>query len=207
MSTTYAYTGRHFSEADIMTPKNRGPWSETEDAHLMRLIQTRGPSNWVSIAQILGSRTPKQCRERYHQNLKPTINHDPITPEEGMQIERLVEKLGKRWAEIARRLNGRSDNAVKNWWNGSQNRRKRSECRRAIPRLSTQAYGGISSGQPCPTERHHLLSWPGDSLACGLEPSQYIPPQPLPQLLTAPPSPVWHGKGKDSRMSVSALLG
>lgn len=40
-------------------------------------------------------------------------------------IEHLVEEMGKRWAEIARRLGNRSDNAVKNWWNGSMNRRKR----------------------------------------------------------------------------------
>lgn len=98
----------------------------------MQLVQTHGPLNWVRIAQTLGSRTPKQCRERYHQNLKPTLNHDPITPEEGLQIERLVHEIGKRWAEIARRLHGRSDNAVKNWWNGSQNRRKRLDRRRAV---------------------------------------------------------------------------
>lgn len=40
-------------------------------------------------------------------------------------IEKMVAEMGKRWAEIARRLKGRSDNAVKNWWNGGQNRRKR----------------------------------------------------------------------------------
>lgn len=103
----------------------RGPWSQQEDASLLQLVQVHGPHNWVRISQLVGSRSPKQCRERYHQNLKPTLNHEPITPEEGVVIERLVGEMGKRWAEIARRLHGRSDNAVKNWWNGGMNRRRR----------------------------------------------------------------------------------
>lgn len=97
----------------------------------MQLVGEQGPLNWVRIAQALGTRTPKQCRERFHQNLKPSLNHEPITPEEGAQIEKLVNDIGKRWAEIARRLHGRSDNAVKNWWNGNQNRRRRHDRRRA----------------------------------------------------------------------------
>ncbi|RKF77961.1 Transcription factor MYB24 [Golovinomyces cichoracearum] len=108
-----------------MASHRRGPWSQLEDAYLCQLVNSQGPLNWVRIASTIGSRSPKQCRERYHQNLKPTLNHEPISPEEGVQIERMVAAMGKRWAEIARRLQNRSDNAVKNWWNGSMNRRRR----------------------------------------------------------------------------------
>ncbi|KAI0140554.1 Homeodomain-like protein [Xylariaceae sp. FL1272] len=132
-----------------MSSQRRGPWSQAEDDQLMRLVKTQGPLNWVRIAQHLHSRTPKQCRERYHQNLKPSLNHDPITPDEGLMIEKLVDEIGKRWAEIARRLNNRSDNAVKNWWNGSMNRRRRMQKRKPPPYYGEPSEHAYSRG-PAP---------------------------------------------------------
>lgn len=109
----------------------RGPWLPDEDNTLLHLVHLQGPNNWVRISQHMQHRSPKQCRERYHQNLKSSLNHEPISTEEGELIEQLVHEMGKRWAEIARRLGNRSDNAVKNWWNGSMNRRKRSNIQRS----------------------------------------------------------------------------
>ena len=103
----------------------RGPWLPNEDGLLLQLVRSQGPNNWVRISQHMQYRSPKQCRERYHQNLKPSLNHEPISAEEGEVIEKMVCEMGHRWAEIARRLGNRSDNAIKNWWNGSTNRRKR----------------------------------------------------------------------------------
>ena len=112
----------------------KGPWSAGEDVQLLQHIQLYGLHNWKQIASLVNTRTPKQCRERYHQNLKPSLNRSKITKEEGEKIEQLVRKIGKRWTKIAQRLQGRSDNAVKNWWNGEMKKRER--CRR----LRSQSY-------------------------------------------------------------------
>jgi hypothetical protein len=110
--------------------QRRGPWQPAEDNKLLKLIEIHGPENWVKLSELVSTRTAKQCRERYHQKLKPDLNHTPITEAEGQQIAELFKRMGPRWAEISRMLGNRSDNAVKNYWNGSQNRQKRDEQRR-----------------------------------------------------------------------------
>ena len=130
--------------AAVMGNHRRGPWSQQEDGMLLNLVQGQGAHNWVRISQVIQSRSPKQCRERYHQNLKPNLKHDPISKDEGEIIERMVREMGKKWAEIARALPGRSDNAVKNWWNGGQNRRKRQ--------------GSRQNNELQPSHSPHLLS-------------------------------------------------
>jgi len=138
--------------------KKRGPWGQNEDRALLRLVNENGAHNWVQIANLLDTRSPKQCRERYHQNLKPTLNHEPITPEEGEAIERMVNEMGKRWADISRRLPGRSDNAVKNWWNGGMNRRRRIVVRRDLD-LNTAKFDEsverLSVARPAPRPHPH----------------------------------------------------
>lgn len=172
--------------AHIMVAHRRGPWSQHEDRWLIELVNRNGPHNWVRISQEIGSRSPKQCRERFHQNLKPTLNHEPITPEEGELIEKLVAEMGKRWAEIARRLKGRSDNAVKNWWNGGQNRRKRNpdrEDQRSQQHMhASQAayhYPSITGAphhdeEPAHHMHHHLPTYP-QSRRASLNPPMHSP--------------------------------
>ncbi|KAI4150956.1 MAG: hypothetical protein LQ340_003792 [Diploschistes diacapsis] len=121
--------GRWDSESCSAAQQKRGPWSTAEDESLRDLVREKGAGKWVQISDVLKTRSPKQCRERWHQNLKPELNHEPISEEEGRRIEEMVKVMGKKWAEIARNMENRSDNAVKNWWNGGENRRKREQAR------------------------------------------------------------------------------
>jgi Myb-like DNA-binding protein FlbD len=99
---------------------NKRNWEGKEDVLLLELHAAYGP-NWTRIAGGMGIRSAKQCRERYTQHLKPGINRSPISDEEGRQIMRMVSESGQRWAQIARNLGtNRSDNQIKNWWNGAK---------------------------------------------------------------------------------------
>lgn len=86
-------------------------WSIHEDNKLRAFFDQFGP-DWKNMD--IPDRTVKQCRERWNNVLDPNLKKNNWTPEEDQIILAMQKQVGNRWSEIATKLVGRADVAVKN---------------------------------------------------------------------------------------------
>merc|ERR1711976_33707 len=92
----------------------KGPWSIDEDRKLLDWVKIQGPCKWSQCADIIIGRSGKQCRERWYNTLHPEVKKGNWTAEEDYIIFVTFAKVGSKWSYMAKQLQGRTENSIKN---------------------------------------------------------------------------------------------
>ena len=83
-------------------------WTHDEDLALQQAVDELGTSNWGEISRRMpAKRSSIQCRRRYSNKLDPNVKNDDWTEDEDKKIVAAQSKLGNRWAQISKMLDGR----------------------------------------------------------------------------------------------------
>lgn len=78
------------------------------------LVSKYGTDNWELISQWIGTKNVRQCHDRWFYYLSPEINKNPWTEEEDQRLIQLSNQYGRRWVQIAKHFEGRTDTQIKN---------------------------------------------------------------------------------------------
>ena len=103
----------------VSTPNNnnlKNKFTIHEDERLLKLVQENGNKNWGMISKLMGTRNPRQCRERWNNYLNPELRKDKWSPEEDELLDEKYAEYGPKWNKIAKFFVHRSDNSIRNRW-------------------------------------------------------------------------------------------
>jgi hypothetical protein len=83
---------------------------------LMQLLARAPALDWKTVAELLGNRTARQCRERYHNYLAPDVANVGWTKAEEKLLREKYHDLGPHWAKMKDCFPGKSPVNIKNKW-------------------------------------------------------------------------------------------
>lgn len=101
-------------QTDSQQKTSRQKFTHEEDQRLVELVAIHGTHAWKKIAQIMKTRTTRQCRERYINYLSPNLTNGPWSPQEDAFLIQKVKEMGPRWSKIVKFFPTRSDVNIKN---------------------------------------------------------------------------------------------
>lgn len=90
---------------------------------ITRIVNENGAKDWTKVAESLPGRIGKQCRERWHNHLDKGIIKKKWTLQDDLMIATLHQEYQGRWSYMSKKMEGRTDNQIKNRYNSNLKKR------------------------------------------------------------------------------------
>lgn len=92
----------------------RSKFTEFEDEKLKQIVMSMPKVNWKIVERVMGTKTARQCRERYNNYLAPEVNTNPWTPEEEQLLIEKYKEFGPQWSKMTSFFRNRAAVSLKN---------------------------------------------------------------------------------------------
>ena len=96
--------------------RNSVKFTKEEDNKLEYAVSLFGLNNWSYVAKALGTKTVRQCRERWYNQLNPSLTKGRWTPKEDFLLIQKYAEFGPRWVLIAKYITNKSPVSIKLRW-------------------------------------------------------------------------------------------
>lgn len=94
-----------------------GKWTKEEDT-LLKSLTTENDPDWDSVAAHFPNRHKSEVQRRWENCFNPRIKKTPWTQEEDALIMSLLSRFGSVWKRIAKYMDGRPPDHIKNRYYG-----------------------------------------------------------------------------------------
>lgn len=91
-------------------------FTKEEDAKLKRVVEDLGEDNWEQVAERMGNRTVRQCRDRWNNYLIPGLTKAKWTPQEDKLLIQKFAEFGTSWKKFEPYFPGRTNYCIRNHW-------------------------------------------------------------------------------------------
>jgi hypothetical protein len=95
---------------------SRQKFSPDDDEAIRQLVSVH-QGDWQAIADELGNRGARQCKERWKHYLSPALTHEAWSRQEDDMLDQMVREMGKGWKVLEQFFPGRTDVSLKNRYN------------------------------------------------------------------------------------------
>ena len=126
----------------------KGKFTKEEDVIIIEMVKAsqgsgKAKTKWTEIAKRLPGRLAEQVKTRWTNDLDPEIKTGVWTKTEMDLLVETQKELGNKWADIAKRIPGRSEQNVKNRWYNMKTSMKRKAEREAAEARDRRRLAGF----------------------------------------------------------------
>ena len=108
--------GNESTNNEISHKKSRCiQFTPEEETRLQQIVAMIGCYNWQAVANILGTKTARQCKEKWYGTFK-SKNLNTWSIEEDILLVKQYAVFGPKWKKIAALIPGRTSNSIRNRW-------------------------------------------------------------------------------------------